>query len=104
MLKQSLIYVILTIFVVIFSAYFHLLVTYIDQLYIYAEQHVAPLFNHNHTGSIFSKMIALIVIPVVLAAIPALIYRAIKGKDMPYFLTLTWCLWLVVVLSHFLIR
>mgnify|MGYP000505800931 CR=1 FL=1 len=104
MLNQMIIYLILTLLVVIFSAYFHGIIKAIDSLYVYTENYLSTLFTHNHTGSILVKMLALLFIPLIIAAIPALLYRLIKGKEMPYFLSITWFLWLIIVLTHFLIR
>lgn len=104
MLAQIIIYFLLTLLIVLFSAYFHILIQGIDRLYSYIEGYLSPLFNHDHTGSIIVKMLALLFIPLIIAAIPALIYRLSRGKKMPYFLTVTWFLWLVIVLTHFLIR
>lgn len=104
MLKQSLIYLVLSIVVVIFAKYIHVLIVYIDILYTYMHYKLSPIFNQGGIGGIVSKVTLLVLIPVVIAAIPALIYRLIKGSSMPCLIELTWCLWLVIVLSHILIR
>ncbi|MFC3909204.1 hypothetical protein ACFORL_08985 [Legionella dresdenensis] len=104
MLRQSLIYVVLSILVVLFAKYAHLLIVYIDMLYAWFNVKLTPLFNYGGWGTLIRKVILLVLIPVLIAAIPALIYRLIKGKDMPHFIELTWCLWLVIVLSNVLIH
>ncbi len=55
-------------------------------------------------GPTLRKVIILVLIPVVIAGVPALGYRLIKGKDMPYLIESTWCFWSVVVLSYILVR
>ena len=104
MLKQSLIYLTLSIMVVIFAKYAQLLIVYIDLLYTYINVKLAPVFNHSELATFIRKVISLVGLPLLIAAIPALIYRAIKGTHMPYFIEITWLIWLVIVLSKILIR
>jgi hypothetical protein len=104
MLRQALIYFILSILVVAFARFAHMLIVYIDMLYAFINMKLAPIFTHNGLGLTIRKTILLVSIPIIIAAIPALTYRLVKGNDMPYFLELTWCLWLVVVLSNILIH
>lgn len=104
MLKQILIYLILTIAVVILAKYVHLLIVYIDIIYTYLHITIAPIFSKSGLGLVFSKVVLLILIPVLLASVPALSYRLIKGSDMPCFIEITWCLWLVLVLSNIMIH
>lgn len=104
MLKQSIIYLLLSILVVVFAQYVHLLIVYIDMVYTFINVQLAPIFSNSSVGIMIRKVISLVFLPIIIAAIPALIYRAIKGKHMPYFLELTWFLWLVIVLSKVLIR
>lgn len=103
MLKQGLIYCILSIIVVLFAKYIHLLIVYIDMLYTYIYVQLASIFYKNNLSAEISKIILLVLIPTLIAVIPALVYRLFKGKKMPYFIELTWCLWLVIVLSNVLI-
>ncbi len=104
MLRQSIIYLLLSILVVLLAEYAQLLIVYIDMLYTFINVKLAPIFSSSGTGMMIRKVISLVLIPLVIAAIPALIYRLIKGKHMPYFIELTWILWLVIVLSKVLIR
>lgn len=104
MLKQSLIYVLISILVVLFAKYLHPLLIWINGLYQIVENLLSPVFSSGGLGNTVCKIILLTLIPVVLAAIPALLYRVIKGGNMPHFIAVTWCFWLVVVLSHILVR
>ncbi|WED42257.1 hypothetical protein [Legionella cardiaca] len=104
MLRQSLIYLILSILVVVFAKFAHMLIVYIDMLYAFINVKLTPIFSHTGLGLVIRKVILLVFIPVIIAAIPALTYRLVKGKDMPHLIELTWCLWLVIVLSNILIR
>ena len=104
LLKQSLIYLTLSIIVVVFARYAQLLIVYVDLLYTYINIKLAPIFNHSELATFIRKVISLVVLPLLIAAIPALIFRVIKGKHMPYFIEMTWLIWLVIVLSKILIR
>ena len=104
MLKQSLIYLILSVVIVLFAAYAHLIIVYIDLFYTLINVKLTPIFSNSPLGMLIREVIALALLPVLVAAIPALIYWAIKGKTMPYFIEMTWLLWLVIVLSKVLIH
>lgn len=103
MLKQIIIYLLLSILVVLFAEHAQLIVVYIDMLYTYVNLWLAPVFSHAHLGVLIRKIVSLVLIPILLALIPAGIFRLIKGKNMPYLIPLTWLFWLVIVLSKILI-
>ena len=103
-IKQSIVYLIMSIVVVLFAQYVHLLIVYIDVFYTYVNLKLAPIFSNSDLGIMIRKVLSLVCLPILIAAIPALIYRAIKGKQMTYFIEITWFLWLVIVLSKVLIR
>lgn len=104
MLKQSIIYLVLSVLVVIFSKYIHLFIVYIDMFYAYINIKLRPFFEWSGMSYTLIRTFLLIIIPVIIALIPALVYRLIKGANMPNFIALTWCLWLVIVLSNILIH
>lgn len=104
MLRQSLIYLALSILVIVFARYAHLLIVYIDMVYAYVNFKLTPIFSHTGLGLLIRKVILLTLIPVAIALVPALVYRPIRGRQMPYLIELTWCLWLIIVLSNILIH
>lgn len=104
MLRQSLIYLLLSILVVVFSKYAHLLIVYIDMFFTYVSVKLTPIFSPTGWGLIIRKVLVLMLIPIIITAIPALIYRAIKGREMPHFIAITWVIWTIIVLSDILIR
>nr|WP_058462336.1 hypothetical protein [Legionella adelaidensis] len=104
MTRQSLLYLFLSILVVIFAEYAQLLIVYIDMVYTWTNVELAPVFSSVGLGNIVRQVFTLVIIPVGIAAIPALIYRLIKGENMPYLIPLSWLLWLILVLSKVLIR
>ncbi len=104
LLKQSLTYLILSILVVIFASYVHLGIVYVDLFYTFINVKLAPVFSNSALGTTLRQILTLTIIPIFIAAIPALTYRTIKGKHMPYFMEVSWLIWLVIVLSKILIR
>ncbi|WP_045095876.1 hypothetical protein [Legionella fallonii] len=104
MLRQSIIYLLLSILVVVFARYAHLLIVYIDMFFAYVNYHLAPIFSQTGWGPIIRKVIVLMLMPIIITAIPALIYRLIKGHDMPNFIAIVWIVWAVIVLSNILVR
>ena len=104
MFRQSLIYLLLSIVVVLFARYAHLLIVYIDIFFTYINFKLTPIFSQTGWGLAIRKVLVLMLIPIIITAIPALIYRVIKGHDMPHFFAIVWVIWTVVVLSNILIR
>lgn len=104
LLKQSLIYLTLSIIIVLFAEYAQVFVVYLDLFYTYINIKLAPVFSNSGIGILIRKVVSLIAIPVAIASIPAVIYRLVKGSNMPYFIQVTWLLWLIIVLSKVLIQ
>lgn len=103
MLKQSLIYLVLSIFVIIFARYMHFLVLYLDISYTYANLKLSPLFSNSEAGVLLRGVIILTLFPIISTAIPALIYRIVKGGLMPYYFETTWMIWFLIVVSKIII-
>ena len=104
MQRQSIIYLLASILVVLFAKYAHVLIVYIDMFFIWLNWTAAPLFKQIGFGEAITKITILVLTPILITTVPALIYRVVKGQTMPGMIELTWCLWLVIVLSNILIR
>ena len=104
MLRQSLIYLLLSVLIVVFAKYAHLLIVYIDLAFIHINLKLAPIFSQTGWGLIIRKVLVLMLLPIIITGIPALIYRAIKGHEMPHFIAIVWVVWTIIVLSVILIR
>lgn len=104
MLRHTLIYLALSILVVLFAKYIHLLVLYIDVFFTYVNVKLTPIFSQTGWGFLIRNILALVLLPVILTAIPAFVYKLIKGGDMPHFIAITWVIWTVIVLSNILVR
>ncbi|WP_238400491.1 hypothetical protein [Legionella bononiensis] len=104
MLRQSLIYLLLSVLIVIFSRYAHLLIVYIDLFFTYINLKLTPIFSQTGWGLIIRKVLVLMLMPIIITGIPALLYRVIKGREMPHFIAIVWVIWTIIVLSVILIH
>ncbi len=104
MLKQSLVYLSLSLLIILFASYAKTFFVYVNLFYVYLNTWLEPLFGQGLIGEAFRDMLTLMLTPFVLAGIPALIYWLVKRKKMPYFLTLIWAFWLILALSSYLIH
>ncbi|MCP0914211.1 MULTISPECIES: hypothetical protein [Legionella] len=103
LLKQSALYLLFSILLVACAKYAHLLIVYVDMFYTYVNLKLMPVFSSSKLGVMIREIITLVFIPVCIVAVPAFIYRLVKGKSLPYFILATWLLWLIIVLSNILI-
>jgi hypothetical protein len=104
MFKQSIIYLLLSIVVVLLARYIHELIVHVNMIYTFSCLKLSVLANQQGPNHIVIAIFLLVVIPVLIVGIPALIYRLITRRMMPYFLELVWCLWLVLSLSNSLLH
>ena len=98
--KQSLIYLVLTWVAVLFAAPIHLCVIYIDTIFVQTNIILAEYF----TSHWLAKTITLIALPFGIVGIPGGLYWLVSRKKMPYFLELTWGLWVMLITSNLLIH
>ncbi|KTD73656.1 hypothetical protein [Legionella tucsonensis] len=103
MLRHSIIYLLLSILVVLFAKYAHLIIVYVDMFFTYVNLKLTPIFSQTGWGLVVRKILVLVVLPVVITAVPALIYKFIKGGNMPHFIAITWIIWTIIVLSDILV-
>lgn len=103
MLKQSLIYLILSFTLLFFATYAKLFFVYVNIIYSYINLGLENLFGSSFGGELVRDIITLMLVPLILAGLPALIYWLIKRKTMPYFLELLWLFWLILAISSYLI-
>ncbi|KTD00639.1 hypothetical protein Lgee_0903 [Legionella geestiana] len=104
MLKQGLFYLLLSLLAVVFSRYGHMVVIGVDMLFTTVNGWLAMVFSSGYIGETVRKVLVLAGLPVAITAVPALIYRLVKGSTMPWFFEITWMVWLIVALSNVMIR
>ena len=103
MLRQSIIYLIISILLIILKKYAKLFLAYIDYFYTTLSTQLSPILTNIGLGNPLQKILLLALVPILITAIPALLYYLIKRKNMPYFFEMTWCIWFIIVLSNLLI-
>ena len=103
MLKQLLIYLLVSIFVVFFASYVHMILVYLDIFYTWSNVKLAVIFSQTPMGILTRKIFILTLIPIIISGIPAITYRLVAKKNMPYFFEITWIIWLMIVLAKILI-
>ncbi len=104
MLKQSVIYFVLSLIVIFFAAYAKAFLLYAAILYAFINALFEPVFGTGLIADALSDMLTLVFTPFLLAGIPALIYWLIKRKKMPYFIELIWLFWIIFALSSYLVH
>lgn len=104
MLKQFAVFIGLSILLVLFASYAQQGLIYIDLIYSYVSVYLAEVFQSGPMGIKIQKMLTLILLPLIITGIPASIYWAFKRNLMPYFFHTLWVVWLIILISHVMIR
>lgn len=104
MIKQALFYLLISIVIVIFATQIQTVLLYINIIYDNVNIKLAPIFSATYSGIIFRKTFTLLLLPLMITGIPAITYRMLQGKTMPYLLEATWMVWLILVLASILIQ
>jgi len=97
-------YLILSILIILFSQYTREAGSFIVDFYNYVDGHIEIFFSRSPGGIALRHIVALVVCPLIISGIPAMIYHAVKHSAMPYFMQITWLLWIVIALSTVLVR
>ena len=103
-IQQTLMYIVLSIFIVFFSKQIYGLIVYIDLFYTIINVKLSPIFSYSPIGIMIRNVISLALLPLIIIGIPALLYRGLKGSTMPYLMEIIWFLWLILALSKVLVR
>ena len=94
--RQSIIYLVLSFIVVLGAKYIQLGTHFIADGYGSINLKLVPYLANDAVRHV----LLMILLPIVIAGIPALIFRLIKKQNMPYYLTCTWVVWIILVLSN----
>ncbi len=98
LLQQTVVYLVLSLLAVLGAKYVQLATHYFAQLYSSINLKLVPYLVNDAVRHI----LLMVLIPVIIAGIPALIYRLIKKQTMPHYLLCTWVIWLILVFSNVL--
>ncbi len=95
MIKQIIAVIILSIGLVLSLPYFQHAVQLLISAHDWVAQILTNVFSGGKAGNLARELIALLVLPVVVSAIPTMIYWIIKRHWFPYFMEIVWVVWLV---------
>lgn len=96
MLKQVASLIIASIIILFLSPYIAKGFGWLDYFYTWLYHLSGTIFSNNDIGSLLQKLVALLLIPLVCAGLPAGIYYMIYRKTMPYLIQLIWVIWIIV--------
>lgn len=85
MLRHSLIYLLLSILIVVFAKYAHLIVVYIDMFFTYVNLKLTPIFSQTGWGLIIRKILVLMLLPIIIAGIPANLPGTQRKRHAPFY-------------------
>jgi hypothetical protein len=88
----------------VFAKYANTLLVFINIFFTEINLKLTPIFSQTGWGVVIRKILVLMVLPMIITAVPALIYRGIKGREMPHFIAITWIIWTIIVISNILMR
>lgn len=96
MLKTFLGLIVLSILVVLFKTQFADLLHAIASLHNMASDKLAGLFSGSSAGLLVAHLLSLVLIPVIIALIPAFVYWIFYRTEMPHWLAVVWVVWVML--------
>lgn len=96
MLRHTLALIIFSILVILFRSQLGVLLHYIGYWHTWLGAQLLSIFSTSDVGELISHVLALFLIPVLIALIPAFIYWVFRRHEMPFLPILTWVLWVVI--------
>jgi hypothetical protein len=95
MLKQIIILIALSAFIVIFMSYTQEGVQWLVNAHEWMLQVLSDVFSGGQAGSLAKGLLALTGIPFLAGLLPALVYWVMKRNWFPYFMQVVWVVWLI---------
>lgn len=94
--KQSLLLIAIILLVVLLAPYLAKGTDLLWTIYRWGHGLLAPLFSSHGLGHIILGILSLGLVPLIVAAIPSLIYWLLAKKQWPYFWPLVWAVLLIL--------
>ena len=95
MLKQSLALIGLSVVIILFMSYAHVVIQFLVNAHDWISQVLTDVFSGGHAGNLARGFIALLSLPILIGLIPAMIYWMLRRHWFPYFMEIVWVVWLV---------
>jgi len=97
MLKQVIAIIILSILIIVGMPYVQQGLQFVLSGHEWLSNLLKDVFSGGQAGNIIRQLIALLIIPVAVALIPAIIYWLARRAWFPYFMEFVWVIWLVQI-------
>lgn len=95
-------YLLLSIAAIFLSTYTQTALHWVQEVDKQINDYLSLVFLISPLGIQLRLILSLILTPVIIIAIPALLFHLIKHKTMPYLIQIIWIIWLITVLSRLL--
>lgn len=92
-----LLFIILSILMVFLIREMHVVVRWIDIAHQWIINSLALIISGGEIARIIRLSLGLILVPLIIALIPAFIYWIFKRSWLPYYMTIVWVIWLILV-------
>lgn len=96
MLKTFLGLIVLSVLVILFKTQFADLLHLVATLHGIASDKLAALFSGSSAGLLVAHIFSLVVIPLVVALIPAFVYWIFYRTEMPHWIVVVWVVWVML--------
>jgi hypothetical protein len=96
MLRHILALIIFSIVVILFRAQFGEFLHFVGYWHTWLGSKLLMIFSTSNTGELISHVLALVFIPIIISLIPAFIFWVFRRREMPYMVTVTWVLWIIL--------
>lgn len=97
MLKSLIALLLATFLILIGESYAKSLVTFLWGAHTYTTDVLSHIFSGDHDGRLARDWIALIVVPIGIAAIPSLLFWAVRRSFFSYTTEIIWAIWFLQV-------
>lgn len=95
-------YCLFTLCVIYFATVTKKIIGWILQIYLTIDSILAAVLNSSALGIHLRHILSLAITPILIVAIPTLIYWLIKKKMPDYLVQIIWALWIITALSRLL--
>jgi hypothetical protein len=97
MLILLLLLVVLSIVVTLFIHELTLFLHFVGFLHAWLTDKLLLVFSNTSVGSLISHVITLVLLPLIVALIPAFIYWLFRRGEMPHLYLFTWVIWIMLI-------
>ncbi len=97
MLKHSLILILLSILIILFTPYAQQGMQWLLAGHDWVANVLTNIFSGGKAGNLLRELLALLCIPIAIALIPSIIYWILRRHWFPYFMQLVWVVWLIQI-------